>query len=306
MLSAAVVGCVSLSLLAAAKLGLDTPLVTDGPIVVDVADFEAAMLRIPDQYQGEVRMSHERIATLVDQVFVARSLAARARKEGLDQDPAVKKREQQVQENFLADLYLKKIEKSVAGVDLEARARELYATDPQKYTTPEQVHVEEVLIGLKGRTRDMARVRAQQVYEEAKSGKQEFLELALKYSDASTRTGMRGDLGWNAPASLAAPVREAIEKLKRGEISPPVESENGYLVLRVVDRKPAERIAFETAKTKIIATERTRLEKEKTEALIRDIRSSPTASVDTKNVEALVVPLSPELVKRALEDKPQK
>jgi parvulin-like peptidyl-prolyl isomerase len=306
MLSAAVLGCVSLSLLAAAKLGLDVPLVTDGPIVVDVADFEAAMLRIPDQYQGEVRMSHERIATLVDQVFVARSLAARARKEGLDQDPAVKKREQQVQENFLADLYLKKIEKSVAGADLEARARELYATDPQKYTTPEQVHVEEVLIGLKGRTHDMARERAQQVYEEAKSGKQEFLELALKYSDASTRTGMRGDLGWNAPASFAAPVREAIEKLKKGEISPPVESENGYLVLRVVDRKPAERIAFEAAKTKIIATERARLQKEKAEALIRDIRSSPTARVETKNVEALVVPLNPELVKRALEDKPQK
>jgi peptidyl-prolyl cis-trans isomerase C len=306
MTLAALAGCVSLALLAAAPLPADAPLVTDGTIVVDVADFEGALLRIPEQYRGEVRMSHERIATLVDQVFLARVLADRARKAGLDQDPAVKKRLVQVQDAFLADLYVKKFEKEGVAGNLEQRARELYQSEREKYVSQDQVRVEEVLVDLKGRTKEMARERAQKVSDEAKAGKTEFLELALKYSDEPTRTGMRGDLGWNAPSKFPAPIRDALAKMKKGEVSAPIETDNGYAVVRLVDRKATEPVPFEAVKDKIVAAEKARLEKERVDALIREIRSSHTATVNTENVEALVVPLDPELMKRALTAEPGK
>jgi len=300
---AAIAGCLCLSPFAAGPLAPDTPLVTDGPIVVDVADFNGAMLRIPDQYRGEVLMSRDHIATLVDQVFVARSLAARARKEGLDKDPAVQARLVQVQDDFLADLYLKKFQKDAMSGNLDQRARELYDADPAKYTTPAQVDVQQVLIDLKGRTREMAKQRAEDVYEQATSGKEEFLALALKYSDEPTRTGMRGDLGWNVASSFVAPVRDALAKMKKGEISKPVESEYGFHILKLVDRKPAELLKFEAVKDRIIADEKARVVKDRVDALMRQIRSSPTAKVDTAKVDQLVVPIDPKAVERALEGK---
>ncbi len=303
---AAIAGCLSLSLFAATPLAPDTPLVTDGPIVVDAADFEGAMLRIPEQYRGEVRMSRDHIATLVDQIFLARSLAARARKAGLDRDPAVKKRLQQVQDDFLADLYLEKVKSEAVTGSLDQRARELYQADPGKYMAPEEVNIQQVLIDLKGRTPEVARQRAEEVYERAKSGKEDFLALALKYSDESTHSGMRGDLGWGALSRFVPPVRDAIAKMKKGEISQPVESEFGFHVLKLVDRKPAHVLAFEAVKDKIIADEKARLQKERVEALVRHIRSSPTAEVHTANVDALVVHVPAELVKRALEVEPEK
>src|SRR5690348_7812384 len=75
----------------AAKLPMDAPLVTDGPVVVDKADFEGSLLRIPEVYRAEVRMSPDRVSTLIDSVFVTRVLANRAKEAGLDKDPAVQK-----------------------------------------------------------------------------------------------------------------------------------------------------------------------------------------------------------------------
>ncbi|HSN22200.1 MAG TPA: peptidyl-prolyl cis-trans isomerase, partial [Usitatibacter sp.] len=220
----------------------------------------------------------------------------------LDQDPAVQKRLRQVQEDFLADLYLKKAEKDAMPANMEQRARELYAADADKYTQPPQVNMQQIVIDLKGRTREMALKRAQEVHGEAKSGK-DFLELALKYTDEqTTRGGMRGELGWNDPDKFVAPVRDELAKMKKGDISPPVETEFGYVVLKLVDRKPAEKLPFDAVKERIIKEETARIQKDRLDALIREIRSSPTAHVDPEKVKALVIPVDADKVKRALEE----
>lgn len=289
--------------LAAAELPpMDAPLVKDGDIVVDRADFEGSLLRIPEQYRAEVRMSPDRISTLIDSVFVARVLAERARKEGMDKDPAIQARLRQVQEAVLGDLYRQKIDEEPITVDLEKRARELYEADRSKYVKPEEVKFDQILVTTKGRTPEMARERAKQAYEEAKSGKDDFLAYALRYSDETALPARPlGEYGWTRPEQLAQPVREALQKLKKGEISPPVESQYGLHVLKLVDRSPARPLKFDEVKAQIIAAETTRIRKDRWEAVIRAVRSSPTARIEQKNIDALVMPLDPEKVKRMQE-----
>jgi parvulin-like peptidyl-prolyl isomerase len=283
----------------------DAPLVTDGSVVVDRADFDGAMLRIPEQYRAEVRMGYDRIATLVDGVYVARELALRAKAAGLDKDPAVQKRLQQVQEAFLADLYREKVEKETATGNLDQRAHELYLADQPKYVAPEEVHIQQILVSLKGRTVEQARERAQKAFDEAKAGKEDFLAYASLYSDEVKPHGSvpLGDSGWGPLQQLVPPVRDAVAKLSKGGISPPVQSEYGFHVVKLLDRKPARQLTFDEVKGQIVGQERERLRKERVEALIRDVRSSPTATVHTENVDALVIPLDPSLMKRAQEAK---
>ena len=284
------------------KLPMDAPLVTDGPIVVDKADFEGSMLRIPEVYRAEVRMSPDRVSTLIDSVFVTRILANRAREAGLDKDPAVQKRLQQVQEGFLADLYRAKVEKDIQYGNLERRARELYEADRASYVAPEQVYIQQILVSEKGRTPEMARARAEEAYKAAKSGKEEFLSYALTYSDEEPpRGGTRGDIGWGNPKQFVPSVGEAVEKLKKGEITPPVESPYGFHVIKLVDRKPAHQLTFDEVKDKIIATEKGKIMKAKFDAILQQVRSSPTATVHKENVDALVIPVDLEKVKRAQE-----
>src|SRR5437660_1523536 len=150
---------------ATTSLPLDAPLIEDGPVVVDKADFEGNMLRVPENRRSEVRMSYDRVMSILDNIYVARSFATRARELGLDKDPAVQKRLQQVQDGVLADLYVQKMEKEarLGDRELEQRARELYKADQSRFVVPEQVYTQHILVDMNGRTRESALERARKV-----------------------------------------------------------------------------------------------------------------------------------------------
>ncbi|MEO7742706.1 MAG: peptidylprolyl isomerase [Usitatibacter sp.] len=285
------------------KLPPHTPLISDGKVVVDSTDFEGNLLRLPESKRDEMRMTQERVATIVDNMFIARALATRARDLGLDKDPAVQKRLLQVQDGVLADLYVQKVEKEVAIANLEQRARELYKAEQAKYVTKEEVYVQHILVNLAGRTRDTALERARKAAEEARAG-EDFLAVATRYSDDPDKRKNGGNLGYNSPTSFVEPVRKAIGAMKiEGEIVGPVESEFGYHVLKFVDRKPAKPIPYEAVAKKIIESERERLRKQRTDALVAEVHNSPSVVIHRENVEKLVIPVDPEIARKAMEEK---
>jgi parvulin-like peptidyl-prolyl isomerase len=282
-----------------AAVAPDLPLIQDGSIVVDAADFEGNMLRIPENRRAEFRTSYDRIAAVVDNIFVTRSLAARARSLGLDKDPAIQRRMQQLQEGLLADLYVKKMEKDAPKVDLEQRAREVFKAEQAALVKPEEVYFQQILVGLRGRTRDMAAERADMVYAEAAKPDADFLALASKYSDDPDMRRNGGDMGYHSPTTLMEPIRDALAKMSRkGEISRPIETEYGFHIVRFIDRKAARPVKFEDVRKGLIEAERDKLQKARVESLVQEVRGSKTVVVNQENVEKLVVPIDPEEMKR--------
>ena len=267
----------------------DTQLVADGPVVVSAADFEGNILRIPEDKRGGFRMSYDRVVSVVDNVFIARSLAKKARDEKLDQDPAVQARLRQVQDAFLADLYVQKMEKASVDVDVERRARELYAADNTSFKTEEEAHVQQILIGTACRTKEAARQIAEQAAREARAGAN-FLELAEKYSDPGETAYKGGDIGTGPVKRLVEPVRDALAKLKPGEISDPVESKFGVHVLKLIEHKPATVRPFEAVKDQVIAREKARLQRKSVEDAVNAVRNSSTVVTYRENIESLVTP----------------
>jgi len=267
----------------------NTPLVVDGNVRVEAADFEGGILRVPPERRMGFRVSYDRVMAVVDNVYVTRSMAQKARDAGLDTDPAVQARMRQVQDAFLAELYSQHLEKQevAAAAALEARAREVYAADKAKYLTDEEAHVQQILIGVTCRSRSEARTLVQTAYEEAKSGR-DFLELATKYSDTGEKVPKGGDIGTGPVKRLAQPVRDALAKMKPGEISEPVESSFGFHVLKLVERKPAQPKPFEAVKQELIAAEREKLQRKRMEDAVFAVRNSKTVITYRDNIEKLV------------------
>lgn len=285
---------------AAADLPPDTPVIVDGNVRIDAGDIEGYMLRVPPERRAEVRAAYDRVVAIADNLFIARSLAAKARAAGLDKDVSVQRRLQQVQDALLADTYMTHLEKNAPQVNLEPRARELYLADQARYVTPEQVHIEHILIGLNGRTREMAEERARKVYEEAKSGKEDFLALAARLSDDPDKKRNGGDMGYNSPNAFVEPVSKRIATMtKKGEISEPVESHQGFHIVRFIDRKKPEQLKFDEVKKGIINGEKDRLAKKRLEDAVNEIRASKTVVVHRDKLEALVTPLDGVLPKAA-------
>jgi peptidyl-prolyl cis-trans isomerase C len=280
------------SMAIAAPIAPDTPIIIDGPIKVEAADIDAFMLRVPEVHRAEVRSSADRLATIADTLFIARTLAARARKDGIDKGADAQRRILQQEEAFLADLYLARLEREVMGLELEARARELFNAEPEKYGRPAQIHVQYIAIGLYGRTKEMAAELAAKVVSEARSGKEEFLTLAARHSDDPDKSRNGGDLGWRTDGGMPGPIGAVVAKMNRkGDVSDPIEMANGYHIVKFIERRPALPAKFDDVKQAIINAERERIKKSRQEDLLREIRSSSTVTVYRNNVEALVVPV---------------
>ncbi len=64
-----------------------------------------------------------------------------------------------------------------------------------------------------------------------------FEEYAKKYSEDPGSKEEGGDLGYFPPGSMVPPFEEALAKLKEGEISSPVETQYGWHLIQLIEKK---------------------------------------------------------------------
>ena len=96
-----------------------------------------------------------------------------------------------------------------------------------------------------------------------------FADLARLASEDPGSKESGGDLGWNAPTTFVKPFADAMVKLKKGEISEPVQTQFGYHVIRVDDQRPVKAPPLDQLKPQI----EQRLQQAKVQKLIADLRA---------------------------------
>jgi len=79
----------------------------------------------------------------------------------------------------------------------------------------------------------------------------DFSALAKEYSlDSNKDSG--GDLGYFSNGQMVLPFEQATEKLKLGEISSPVQTDFGYHIIKLIDKRKAKAASFEEMHDKIL------------------------------------------------------
>jgi len=103
----------------------------------------------------------------------------------------------------------------------------------------QQTHARHILIKVTEVTSEPeARQKINQVHSRLKSG-EDFAALAKLYSqDGSAQKG--GDLGWLYPGDTVPAFDQAMNALKIGEISNPVQSQFGFHIIQVLDRRTTD------------------------------------------------------------------
>lgn len=283
---------------AAPSLAPGTVLLENGPNKITAADFEASMTRFPEYLREEARANPETIMKMIDALFVNRVLAERAAKAGIADDPLVKQRLEQLKEGYLAQKYLEHVEKQYKPPNLEARARDLYKADPKRFTEPATATVSHIVVGLGGRTPEMARQRAAEAHAKLASGAP-FGEVAVQYSDDPNVKTHRGELGALRLADLDPDMGPRVFALREGELSEPIVTRRGVHVVRVTARKPERQRTFDEVKASIIEEEADKLRKRATEDVLREIRNSASNVIYPERVQALKSDIDPKLINRA-------
>ncbi|HPI40480.1 MAG TPA: peptidylprolyl isomerase [Pseudobdellovibrionaceae bacterium] len=158
-----------------------------------------------------------------------------AEKKNVAKDPAV-------QERFRQELYKGLLEK-----ELSAKIEKIKVTEEEMkawYKENPEIRTRHILVELKpGATKEQraeARKRAEEIYSEVKNSKRPFEELVRIYSDDPITKQTGGDVGWQSRLTLVPTFYSAILKTKIGSIAELVETQFGFHIIKVEDRRSYE------------------------------------------------------------------
>ncbi|WP_168394348.1 peptidylprolyl isomerase SurA [Erwinia amylovora] len=90
-------------------------------------------------------------------------------------------------------------------------------------------------------TDDQARQKLQQVASEIKSGKLTFSAAAKQLSQDPGSANQGGDLGWSSAEVFDPAFRDALLRLKKGQISDPVHSSFGWHLIELMDTRKVDK-----------------------------------------------------------------
>jgi peptidyl-prolyl cis-trans isomerase C len=143
--------------------------------------------------------------------------------------------------NALRDLYF---DKNVRAAVNEGDARKFYETQLGAAKPEEEVRARHILVESREKARDL--------FEKIAHGS-DFAALAKQHSMDPGSKDQGGELGFFGRGQMVPQFEEAAFKLKRGEVSEPFETQFGWHLVRVDERRRRPAPAFEAVKQQVLA-----------------------------------------------------
>lgn len=243
---------------AAATATAGSPILARGlaGVVVSASDVLSEMRRAPQAEQKTFLANTDAVEKLVNNLLVRRQLAAEAIRDGLNKDPVTAATAAIALDRALSDARLAKLDAQNTPSDaaLEAEARTIYKDNEANFIRPPQTRASHILLSS---TAPDSLQKAKDLLAKLRAGAS-FEELAKANSTDAGSAVRGGDLGYFSAGSMVQPFEDALKALiKPGDLSEPVESQFGYHIIRLEDRRDKGLQPFEEVRDQIMAEGRT-------------------------------------------------
>ena len=130
-----------------------------------------------------------------------------------------------------------------------------YDSNAEKFAWPEQVRAAHILLRADAKSTPEQKAEINKKMEairtEIESKAITFSDAAAKYSQDPSNASKGGDLGFFSRGQMVKPFEEAAFATKPGTLSPVVETQFGYHIIRVEELRPARKLSLEEAKSPI-------------------------------------------------------
>ena len=224
-----------------------------GNKIITVADFNKILTYYDAEQRAMIEKNPQAKPTILWQTVQGMVIAGLAREKGFDKRPEIKGQLEMITNNFLAFQYLQKEVISKVKVT-EKDAKAYYDKNPDLFKSPEQVKARHILIQVPKEASDeekkKQKEKADEVLKKVKTG-EDFTKLAAETSDDPGTKSKGGELGFFSKGSMVPAFEQVAFSLKPGEVSELVETEFGFHVIKVDEKKEAVSEPFETIKEKV-------------------------------------------------------
>jgi peptidyl-prolyl cis-trans isomerase C len=198
----------------------------------------------------------ERKRVLLQFVIENELMAAAGEKDNLDETDSFDARVKYHARRALRDAYF---DSSIVGGVTEEDAKKIYDDKIAKMKPEQEVHARHILVGTEEEAKEIA--------ERLKKG-EDFATLAKEKSKDTNAEG--GDLGFFTRGQMLKPFEEAAFALDVGKISEPVQTQFGWHIIRVEEKRDQKLPSFDQVKEAI----KSQLVQQKAQVVVTGLRDA--------------------------------
>lgn len=258
-------------------------LIQGSTVSITTLDMHADSLRMPPEMRSIVLQKPETVTQIASNLYARRMFAERALAEGLEKDPQVAAALKIARDKVLSDAMLEQLDRKAVPSDaaVQALARDIYRTKPDRFKLGEQVQISHILISGNDQ---QSRTQAEKVLEEIKAGA-DFSKTAQERSADTASASKGGDLGFFARGRMLPEFETAAFGLaKSGDVSEVVETKFGFHILKLTGKKPAGIRPFEEVKEELVKEVRNNAQQEARAAEAQKLQQG--ATINKEAIEA--------------------
>ncbi|MGB9668451.1 MAG: peptidylprolyl isomerase [Thermosulfidibacteraceae bacterium] len=207
---------------------------------ITTKDLEEAISTLPPQFRAVVSEDSELKKKLLDRLIEERLLIQEMKRAGVKEDEEIRRKVERFREALLLEKFLKDKFSNATATDDEIKS--YYENHKEEFKQPEIYELSYISI------KDEQKLK--KAVEELKKGTP-FEEVAKKYSEDEETKNKGGYLGEVSVDGISDPFKNIISRLKPGEFTEPIKSENGYQIIKVIDKKPARILNLGEVREKI-------------------------------------------------------
>jgi peptidyl-prolyl cis-trans isomerase C len=208
--------------------------------------------------------AEQRRAAALSAAIEIKVMAAKAVADGLDKDADFQRRAAFLQERALhGEIVEKEVVDKITDDEVRARYDKEIAAQP----AVNEVHARHILVKTKE--------EADAIIKELDGGAK-FEDLANKHTTDPSGKTSGGDLGWFGPGQMVPEFEKAAMALEPGSYTKePVQTQFGWHVIKVEDKRPKQPPAFEQVKDQI----RSAVLRDKYFALVKELRAAAKVEI---------------------------
>jgi peptidyl-prolyl cis-trans isomerase C len=153
---------------------------------------------------------------------------------------------------------------------------DFYAKNPDQFKEEESVRASHILISFPEKAdaagKAQAKTKADQVLKDVKAGK-DFAALAKQHSQDPGSAVNGGDLGFFQKGQMVGPFNDVAFTLAPGAVSDVVETQFGYHIIKVAEKKPGRAVPLEEVRTQVEQFLANKNKEDQTEAFVKSLRT---------------------------------
>lgn len=220
---------------------------------ITISEFNKMLGYLDSEKQKLIEKNPQMKENVLQQYIQRIVISEIAKKKGFDNNPELKEQLELMKDNYIAIEYLKKEVTNKVEVS-EEDITAYYESNKDEFKTPEMVRSRHILIKTGPTASDndkkKAKEKAEEILKKIKAG-EDFAKLAADISDDTGSKTKGGELGFFPKGRMVKPFEDAAFSLKPGEVSEIVETQFGYHIIKVEEKKEPGMEPFDTVKEKI-------------------------------------------------------